>query len=189
MALTTNHGDRKAARSTGLVFACAFCALVVSVLVVQRSTAALSVKANAEVLVGAGTLELTDDDAGRSLLDVSALVPGRPIEACIQVHYNGSVVPAAVSLVPTAAGPLAAYLDLSVEQGTGGSYDDCAGFIPEEIVAAGMLSDITGRRHKVTTILVSPATMSFRLTVELVDDGAAQGLETTVELTWEAVPG
>lgn len=182
-------GDERVARSTALVFACAFCALVVSVLVVQRSTAALGVDADSLAIVEAGTLELSDDDKGETLIDVAGLAPGRPIERCLEVSYNGSVLPAMVSFTPTSDGPLAPYMNLHVEQGTGGTFGSCGGFESLAVVADGNLADLSGTTTDVGSVVESPSSISFRVVVELLDDGAAQGLHTTFALTWEAVPG
>ena len=181
--------DVRSARSTALVFACAFCALVVSVLVVQRSSAALSVEADTLAVVAAGTLELTDDDAGTALIDVSGLAPGRPIERCIAVTYSGNVVPAAVSFTAEVDGALGSYLTLLVEEGTGGSFDSCSDFVAVGVVSTGRLADLSGVTVPVAVLRESPASISFRVVVQLVDDGNAQGLATRFALTWEAVPG
>ena len=187
--ITNSARDRSASRSTGIVFACAFCALVVSVLVVQRSTAALSIDADSHGAVTAGELELSDDDKGRSLLDIDALAPGRPIESCINVTYTGTVLPADIAFVVEASGELAPYLEIVVERGTGAAFGDCAGFVPDMTIATGALDQLAGVSHPAASTNDTPFASGFRITTSLRDDGRAQGTSVDVEFVWEATPG
>lgn len=81
----------------------------------------------------AGTVLLTDDDAGRAAFTAEGIVPGDSGEKCIVVT-SGSNVPGEVraytqNLSASAAG-LEKHIIFDVEQGTGGSFNDCTGFVP-----------------------------------------------------------
>jgi hypothetical protein len=79
----------------------------------------------------AGTVALSDDDAGSALFNVSGLIPGQSVSRCITVSYAGTL-PAQVRLYGTigAGTGLAPYLDLQVMRGSfsGASAPDCTGF-------------------------------------------------------------
>ena len=120
-------------RTTARSLATAIALLIVSILVVARSRAALSTQeAGADVSLSAGSVELTDDDAGTSLFAVDDMVPDRPERDCIVVSYEGNVLPVMVGLSTEAEGALAELLDVQVERGTGGAFHDCSGFTPTE---------------------------------------------------------
>jgi hypothetical protein len=65
----------------------------------------------------AGSVKLTDNGDGSSLMSLSGAVPGNTASACIKVSYNGSL-PASVRLHGTTTGSgLDQYLDLKVTRG------------------------------------------------------------------------
>lgn len=79
----------------------------------------------------AGTVTLTDNDAGAALFTPANLSPGDTQTACIEVTYTGSITTVgAVKLYSggytDATGSLSTYLDVTVEEGTAGS--TCAAF-------------------------------------------------------------
>jgi hypothetical protein len=155
-------------------------------------------------LFSAGTVYLSDNDAGAALLSLSAAVPGATDTGCIRVTYGGSL-DANVRLYATVSGALAPYLTLSVTRGTetAPSFDSCSTFTADPIdyrgvgpgvVYSGLLSAYpTGY----ATGLVDPPTgtvetwttgesHSYRFTITLNDDNAAQGLSATSSFHWEA---
>src|SRR5438067_1594270 len=74
----------------------------------------------------AAGLELGDDAAGAVMLQVQGLVPGDARANCIAVTYQGDE-PVALRLHASAAGTgLASSIGLTVETGTGGSFNDCS---------------------------------------------------------------
>lgn len=127
----------------------ALAVLAVSFLVLRATDAAFfSVTSNGTNNVSSATVELTDDDAGSVMFDLSdpdgpggtvdasSLVPGSTITNCIEVTYAGDV-PADVRLYGTdddATGVLEDFLELTVERGTGGTFGDCAGFTLDTVV-------------------------------------------------------
>ena len=93
----------------------------------------------------AGTVALTDDDEGRTLFDLRNLAPGRPLERCILVTYEGTILPVDLVLLIDAPGGLAPFLDVSIEQGTGGGFDSCDGFEAESRPYVGSLRALHDR--------------------------------------------
>ncbi|MCC6438811.1 MAG: hypothetical protein IT196_27560 [Acidimicrobiales bacterium] len=178
--------DRAAARA----FAAAISSLVIATLVVTQSAEALDPKGTVTGnAVEAGTVSLSDDDAGRSLLELTDMAPSRPVERCIAVRYDGSVVPADVSLAATSSGTLAPYLQVVVELGGGAAFGDCARFVPRGTVFSGTVADLVAAGPlPVAVARNSGDALGFRFRFELVDDGRAMGQAAAVDLVWEAVP-
>ncbi|MEK6311850.1 MULTISPECIES: hypothetical protein [Curtobacterium] len=78
----------------------------------------------------AGTVALTDDDNNTALFTATGLKPGSTGTNCIAVTSTGSL-PSTVKLYGTNAATtkaLAANINLTVEQGTGGGFGSCTGF-------------------------------------------------------------
>lgn len=147
----------------------------------------------------AGRVTLSDDDAGQAMFDVSGLTPGSSTGSphCITVTYNGDV-PASVKLYSSdVAGDLAQYINLTVEQGTGGSFASCAGFTPDPTVNpvfTGTLQAFGTAHHDFATGVgtftpsTSPASKVYRFSYNP-DSGTAstaQGQSATATFTWEA---
>jgi hypothetical protein len=89
----------------------------------------------------AGTVALGDDDSGSALFSAAGLVPGDQAENCLTVDYTGDVA-TAVKLYATSftdPGSLAQYLHLVVQEGSGGGYGDCTGFVPSSGIWTGTL--------------------------------------------------
>jgi hypothetical protein len=144
----------------------------------------------------AGTVVLVDDDTGSAMFSVSNMKPGDSSQTCIQVTYNGTVVPADV-VEYVSAGDLSGtglddYLNLTIERGTGGSFGDCTGFSAENTDYSGTLDGFAAASTDFASGAGTwaPAAQGeakvYRFTVTLQDDNAAQGLNATVTFTWEA---
>ena len=80
-----------------------------------------------------GTVALTDDDSNAAAFTVANARPGSSGERCLVVTSNGTLP----SQVQRLRGrrhrldeTLAAYIDLRITQGTGGSFGSCTGFTP-----------------------------------------------------------
>lgn len=159
-------------RTTARSLATAIALLVVSILVVTRSRAAMNpVDADADVALAAGTVELSDDDYGTSLFAVDNMVPDQPERDCIVVSYDGNVLPVAVSLSSEATGDLASLLQVSVERGVGGAFHDCTGFTPSATVYEGTLAGMAAQRRGIEAFRVTeaPDAQTFRFTFTLTD--------------------
>ena len=139
----------------------------------------------------AGTVVLSDDDAGSAFFNVSNLKPGDTGSKCIAVTYEGSVA-AVVKLYGTASGNLAQYLNLTVEQGTGGNSSTCSGFNAASTVYNGTLSGFASTHQGYSNgagtwgITNPPAARTFRFSYSLADNNAAQGHSANATFTWEA---
>ncbi|WP_412749178.1 hypothetical protein [Krasilnikovia sp. M28-CT-15] len=95
----------------------------------QASSAAFTASTdNAANNWSAGTVDLVDDDNSAAMFNASGLRPGSTGEKCIKLTYNGSLS-STVKLYSTAvSGSLAPYVDLVIEEGTGGNFGNCSGF-------------------------------------------------------------
>jgi hypothetical protein len=187
------HGTRRWAAALAVPLG-----LVLSAgLIWESSQAAFTAQTvNAGNTFSAGSVILTDDDASTAMFAVTGLKPGASGQKCIAVTYGGSLN-AAVKLF-VAPGDLAGtglggYLNLTVEEGTGGSFGSCAGFTPSGSDFTGTLAAFAGASTTSATGVGSfapaggsAAVRVYRFSYTLADDNAAQGLTATVKFTWEA---
>lgn len=147
-----------------------------------------------------GTVQLTDDDADVALFSASNLVPGDSGTKCITVTSKGSA-PSAVRLYGTSAtttNSLSSYLDLSIQQGTGGSSSSCDSFTPSSQnaqVYSGTLADFASQRtgYANGAPTWSPAgttteSRSFKFTYTLNQStpNSGQDSRAAIAFTWEA---
>lgn len=188
-------GSRMTTLSIGLVRAVGVAAALVfvAVLIVNRSQAAFTATtSNNSNSFSAGTVVLSDDDSGSTLFSASNLTPGSPVVACIQVTYSGSITPASARLYGTTTGTLDTYLDTTIEVGTGGTFADCTGFTPSSTLFNGTLANFAATHTNWGTGLAAfaaaanPTVRTFRFTVDVQSDNAAQGLSSTANFTFEA---
>jgi len=150
----------------------------------------------------AGTVHLTDNDAGAAMYNVSNRKPGQSTQSCIKVTYGGTL-PADVKLYTTSSvGPVADYIDLTVEKGSGNpTFPGCTGFTPESTIYTGELDDFTTAKNSYANgIAAFPGaqtawnqndTLVYRFTLTLQDDNNANGGATPLStgshaFTWEA---
>lgn len=182
--------ERWLTRATARAFAAAISALLIATLVVNRSTEALTTEGTVTgTAITSGTVSLTDDDAGQSLFDLADMGPGRPVVRCIQLVYEGTIAPVDLRLRAESTGPLAAFLDVSVEQGTGGSFETCDGFDASESVYEGTLAELAAADWlELGRILNSDTWQTYRITFSLQDEQAALGQTATADFIWEVTP-
>lgn len=79
-----------------------------------------------------GSVNLSDDDSNAAAFNVTNTKPGASGSRCLTVTSHGSL-PANVRIYGangSGTTNLAAYIDLTITQGTGGSFGSCAGFQP-----------------------------------------------------------
>ena len=177
-------------RTTARAFAAAVSALLIATLVVNRSGDALATDGTVSgSALTSGTISLVDDDSGRSLFDLSDMAPGRPVERCLQVVYEGSIVPVDLILAADASGRLGEFLDLSIEEGVGGTFESCDDFVATGYVYQGTLSDLaTGESLDLGRILNTGEGRTYRFAFDLRDEQDALGLVTTADFVWEVTP-
>ena len=161
---------------------------------------------NASNAVSAGTVSLTDNDLGGTMLGLNAATPGSSDTSCIRVTYNGTL-DAAVRMYVTLTGSIAPYLTLTVTRGSGSAgFDNCTGFTPDAtnhigagqgVVYSGLLSAFptsyaTGLGDPVPsaperwTSTPTPESHDYKLVITLNDSNAAQGLSGSATFNWEA---
>lgn len=182
--------DLRLAHRTSRSFAAAVSVLLLATVVVNRSGSALTgPAADSTSLIGSGTIEIGDDDEGRSLFDLRDLVPARPVTRCLELAYTGSILPVSLSVRADADGALAEYLEVTIEKGRGGGFESCDGFVPDAVVYDGTLDVLVDRSWiDVGDIVNSDELLTFRVDVAVQDRRDALGKQTTVELAWEATP-
>ena len=183
-----------------LIFAFLASMAVVSVLIITTSIAVFSDTTDtAGSSFSVGSVTLVDDDAAGSIFSVTNMTPGQTVTDCIMVTYQGTITnPSGVRVYSggyTDSGDLDTYLNLTIEEGTGGSFGDCTGFTLENTIeSGGTLSDFdTAHTNYATGAGVwdpasTPETKTYRITVELdpATPTAEQGESVTaLTLTWE----
>lgn len=182
--------DLGVTRRTSRSFAAAVAVLMLATIVVDRSSNALnSESASASSAINSGTIELTDDDGGRSLFVLEDLTPARPAVRCIEITYSGTILPVLLNLRAEAQGELANYLDVTITEGAGGNYGSCVGFVGTRDVYTGVLAELIETNWIPVGNLVNTGEVrSFRIELQLQDRQDALGQSTSLEFAWEVVP-
>lgn len=177
--------------------------LIAGGMVWQGSQAAFTASTrNAGNSWSTGTVMLTDDDLGTASFTVEGIVPGQTGQKCIVVTSNsnvpGAVRPYTQNLV-TSKG-LETRIKFDLEQGTGGSYNDCTGFtptandVPEQplSVLAAANRDFASGGSEWKTAGTPGETQSYRGTWRFDTTGmtqeeinALQGARVSIDLVWE----
>jgi hypothetical protein len=180
----------RAGRTTARAVAVAVALLLVSLLVVNSSRAALEdVPSVAAGTFSTGSVRLSDDDRGRSLIEVEGLVPGDREVECISVTYEGDASPAEVVLSTQATGPLAEVLEVTLDAGTGGGYGNCTTFRSDERLFAGTLAEMADREAIDAFVAESsPSTATFRLTFTMSPEAFDTAGNATADFVWTATP-
>ena len=155
----------------------------------------------------AGSVKLSDNGDGSSMLSLSAALPGDTTSACIKVTYDGSI-PSTVRLHGTTTGTgLDAYLDLKVTRGTYSpstpAFKSCTNFQPDgtnyigagngviyngtlqgfpDDYASGLVDPLSGSPESWTT----GESHVYRLDVTLQSNFAAQSKTAAQVFRWEA---
>ncbi|MBF4614199.1 hypothetical protein [Curtobacterium sp. VKM Ac-1376] len=148
----------------------------------------------------AGSVALTDDDNNTALFTANNLKPGSTGANCITVTSTGSL-PSTVKLYGTNAATskdLAANINLTVEQGTGGGFGSCTGFTPATTSGSLYSGTLAGFGSSSTNFATGVGTWAptgtasesrvYRLTytVSSTTPNTVQGGTASMGLTWEA---
>ncbi len=149
----------------------------------------------------AGTVALSDDDSNVAMFTATNLKPGSTGQKCIAVTSTGSLA-SAVKLYGTSyttTNSLAASLNLTVTQGTGGGFSaGCSGFTAlgtGSSVYSGTVAGFAGSATNFATGLGSWAptgtgsetrVFQFTYTLDPATPNTAQGGTAAVGFTWEA---
>jgi len=199
-ATTTRRPSRRLAKVVAIASVPA--AVVVSGLVVSQASysAYSATTVNPTSNWATGTVALADDDNNTAAFTATNLKPGASGTRCIVVTSSGSL-PSNVKLYATNAATtknLAANINLSITQGTGGSFGSCTGFTPDTTGAtlytgtvAGFGAAATGFGNGVGTWAPTGAAtearsyqISYSVKTEAPD--TTQGGTAALGLTWEA---
>ena len=166
---------------------------VVSVVIMQYSRAAFTATTgNSSNSWATGSVVLSDDDSGSAMFSSSNMTAGQSVVKCIAVTYSGTLTSGvSVKLYGTSSGALASYLNLTVEQGTGGGFGSCAGFSGSQIYS-GTVSGFSATYTNFGTGLTgfspsaNPETHTYRFTITVQNDNNAQNKTAAADYTWEA---
>lgn len=176
--------------------------LVAAGLIWQSSNAAFTeTTRNSGNNWSAGTVTLTDDDAGSARFQATNMVPGATETKCIAVLVDtdvpGVVKGYAVNAQPSAHG-LENHILVDIEAGTGGGFGSCTGFTSEETIVTGATlgqfaaiddyaSGIGG-----WTVGAGTDTRTYRITWTFSTTGMTQdeinqlqGDQTGIDMQWE----
>ena len=163
--------------------------------------------ANGGNALEAGSVKLSDNGDGSSMLSLTGALPGDTTSACIKVTYDGSI-PSTVRLHGTTTGTgLDPYLDLKVTRGTyspsAPAFKSCTNFQPDgtnyigagngvvyngtlqgfpDDYASGLVDPLSGSPESWTT----GESHVYRLDVTLQTDFAAQSKTAAQAFRWEA---
>lgn len=148
-----------------------------------------------------GSVILSDDDGSNSgpgvaMFTASNLKPGSTGTKCIAVTSTGTLA-SAVKLYATAAatGTLGSYVQLSVEQGTGGGYSSCTGFTSASTLYTGTVSGFasayTGYSNGIATWSPTGSgsesrVFRFTYTIDSATPNTLQSATAGLGFTWEA---
>lgn len=191
---------RRGRSAAAPLLAVAVSILLVSFLVASASRAAfIDTTDNSASVVGAGTIDLVDNDSGSVLFNISTLLPGDTVENCIVVTYQGTAAdPGAVKLYSggfTDSGDFADFLNITIEEGTGGTFNDCTGFANVNTIESGGTLGAFDATHSsyatgagVWDPSSTPESVTYKITFEL--DSATTSAEegesvTGLTFTWE----
>jgi hypothetical protein len=152
----------------------------------------------------AGTVTISDNDAGGTMMSLSGAVPGDSDSGCIRVLYSGSLS-STVRLYGSISGALAPYLTLTVTRGAdpAPSFPSCSGFTPDPtdyigagpgVIYSGSLTSFPGSAATgiEDPVAASPETWTtsedhvYRLHVVLVNDPAARNKSASASFTWQS---
>lgn len=181
---------RRIDRSAAMAFGAAIASLAVAAVVVNQSAAAIDPKGSiAGASLEVGTVVLADDDGGRSLIRLDSMLPGRPAEECIEITYEGTILPVELTLAVAVTGDLARLIMVEIDRASAGGFGRCDDLVAPDRVYQGSLADLaSGGPLPVDVYRNQSDSTSFRFRFELLDEAEAMGLAVNVDFRWEAVP-
>ncbi|WP_425860848.1 hypothetical protein [Arthrobacter sp. TWP1-1] len=190
-------------RKIAMFAAAPLAVLIAGGMVWQGSQAAFTASTrNAGSSWSTGNVVLTDDDLGAAAFTVENIVPGQTGQKCIVVTSQSNVpgeVRAYTQNLISAKG-LEDHIFFDLEQGTGGSFNDCTGFtptantVPEMRIStlASVNRDFTTGGASWKTAGTPGETQSYRGTWRFDTTGlgqdeinALQGARVGIDLVWE----
>jgi hypothetical protein len=141
----------------------------------------------------AGTVYLTDNDAAAVMFNVSGMRPSDAARtSCITVTYGGSLNADVKLYGATSSTGVEQYLNLKIETGTSAApFGSCAGFVAGATLYNDTLANLpsswaTGIADTSANPWTAGHAQTYRFTVSLQNNAAAQGKTATATFTWEA---
>lgn len=153
----------------------------------------------------AGTVHISDNDAGTAMYDVTGQKPGVTLERCIKVTYTGSLAADVKLYTASTLDTLAPYVNLTITPGTQAVsvFPDCTGFTPDgggAIFSGTLQGFATAHSGWANGLADNPGATSswvandavvYRFQLALADDNNANGGSTALTtgehaFTWEA---
>ena len=142
----------------------------------------------------AGSVALTDDDSASAMFTVTGLVPGGTGTKCIAVTYGGGVT-SNVKLYASALSntlSMNTYLHMKIEEGTGGTFASCTGFVAGSTLFDNTFSNLTavsyatGLSSWAPTAAAQSRVYRFTYTLDAATPNSVQGGTSSATFTWEA---
>lgn len=173
----------------------ALLALVASTFVTLQASHAAFVDPDPDALVPDVTLD-SDDTGGVPFMAAAGMMPFDTEQDCITVSYTGEEDVEIRMLGSVDSGELGNYLDLTIGR-VDLDGDDCDEALEEEELYTGTLAgprSFTSSHADWESGLAagwgppSSGTQTYRITVSLRDDNAAQGLHATASFLWQSAP-
>ena len=148
----------------------------------------------------AGSVNLTNDSGGTPMFQLTNLSPGDTGSRCIAITSTATI-PTAIKMYTSTANPpandISPYINISIEDGTGGAFASCTGFTPNGATDyTGTLENLTTTRTNYASGIgpwaltgSAPETKTFRITWTFsatAPDTSQGGTTPNVNFTWEA---
>ena len=169
--------------------------LVAAGLAMTMGVGVLATQAVAAVTGGGSStssdpVTLTDDDGAMAMFTATNVGGGEVMSRCLQVTDDSTGPNDLRMYAALTDSGLAPYLHLLVAAGSGGVYGDCSGFSGSTLYT-GTLGGFAAAHTDFASGLAVPAALStapisFRFTVTVGDEAAAQGKSAVADFWWEA---
>lgn len=183
-------------RPQALLALCLLFGLLASGVLVWFSTRAVysATTSNTSNTWAAGAVALTDDDGGSAQFAVTGMTPGQVKTHCITVTYGGTLSSAVTVYATASSGALRQYLNLTIEEGNGGSFGTCTGFTQTSVAYTGTVLAFAGAKTSWATGVGSFAPTAagqkksyrFTTTLDAAAPNSTMGNTATADLRWEA---
>jgi len=136
----------------------------------------------------AGTVYLTDNDAGSALYNVTNRKPGDTVTSCIKVTYGGTLGADVHLYTASTIGAVGQYINLTIDKGTSSgnpAFPGCGTFSSEGNVYTGTLSGFASAHNTYAngssfypgsqTLWNQNDTLVYQFTLTLADNNNANG--------------
>ena len=153
----------------------------------------------------AGTVYVSDNDAGAATYSVSNKKPGDTSVSCIKVTYTGTLATDVKLYTTSTINAVGSYIDLTVEKGTSSgtpTFPACGTYTSESTVYSGTLGGFASAKNSYANgVSAYPGSQTswttndssvYRFTLTLQDNNSANGANSgamtsgTHSFTWEA---